>query len=164
MQSNQINKARLKVLQAQDGAIEEIMEEARKRLASVPSASNYVSILSALMVQSFYRFMDSGETTEGQLSISVQVRKEDLVVAQRALEQAQSAFRQSTGKSLKSATIDETNWLHESSLGGIIASSMNGRIVLENTLASRLGLAAEALLPVVRTELFGASETRRFFD
>jgi V-type H+-transporting ATPase subunit E len=164
MQSNQINKARLKVLQAQDGAIEEIMDEARARLASVPSATDYVSILSALMLQSFYRFMDGGESAEGLLSISVRVRQGDLAVAQRALEQAQSAFRQSTGKSLRSATIDEANWLQESSLGGIIASSMNGRIVLENTLASRLGLVGDALLPVLRTELFGASETRRFFD
>lgn len=162
MQSNQINKSRLKVLQAQDSSIEEIMEEAKRRLSSIPTSSSYTSTLSALMLQSFFRFMDGSELDN--LSISVRVRKEDLAMAQKALEQAQTEFRQSTGRSLKSASIDESNWLHESSLGGIVASSMNGRIILENTLASRLELAAEALLPVIRSELFGASETRKFFD
>lgn len=162
MQSNQINKSRLKVLQAQDSAIEDIMEEVKKRLASIPSASTYTSFLTALMLQSFYRFMDAGESDS--LSISLRIRKEDLSMAQKALEQAQADFRQSTGKSVKSASIDEVNWLQAPCLGGIVASSMNGRIILENTLASRLELASEALLPVIRSELFGASETRRFFD
>lgn len=150
------------MLQAQDQAIDSIIEEAKQRLASIPSSNNYVAFMAGVMLQAFYRFMD-GTNTE-QLTVVLQVRKTDLAVAKTALNQALDQFKQATGSTLKSAKIQEDHFLDDSCLGGIVAEAMNGRIRLENTLTARLALATEALLPVVRTELFGASEIRKFYS
>lgn len=157
-----MNKSRLRVLQAQDQAIDGILEEAKQRLTAIPSSNDYQQFMSALILQAFYRFMD-GTNTE-QLSVVLQVRQADLSLAKAALDQALEQFKVATGSALKSAKIDEAHFLDESVLGGIVATAMNGRIRLENTLATRLTLATEALLPVVRSELFGASEIRKFYS
>ena len=48
--------------------------------------------------------------------------------------------------------------------GGVVLASNNGRIVCDNTLDRRLELAYEGLLPQVRGQMFGYSESRKFFN
>lgn len=154
-----MNKARLRVLQAQDEAVEGMVEEARQRLSQIASSPEYIDIMTSLMLQSFFRFFESSS----QLEVNVRVRQSDLPVAREALTKAEAAFQTETGQAL-TAILDANRFLEESTYGGLVASTMNGRVELSNTLASRLDLVVEAMLPVVRTELFGPSETRRFFD
>ena len=149
------------MLQAQDEAINEIVESVKERLKQVRSASSYQETLQTLMLQSFYRFMDGGDK---ELVIAIQVLQVDRDLAREALSGAVQSFKNATGHPIKAA-IDEQNWLDpQSCLGGIVASMQKGKISVSNTLDSRLDLAIEALLPVIRTELFGPSDTRKFFD
>ncbi len=158
-----MNKARLRVLQAQDEQVEEIVEEAKRRLSSVPSSSEYPEMVEKLIIQSIYRFMD-GSDSDNKMNITIQVRKQDESIAQKALKNAAESFERATKLKLSSFNVDSQNWLPDSVLGGIVASANGGRIVLSNTLESRLDLAVEALLPVMRTQLFGPSESRHFFN
>ena len=48
--------------------------------------------------------------------------------------------------------------------GGAVLSAHNGRIMVSNTLDSRLEIAFSNNLPLIREMLFGVSETRAFRD
>jgi V-type H+-transporting ATPase subunit E len=50
-QSNQINKARLKVLQAREETLAELLNEAKKQLGSVASDGSYRGLLKDLILQ-----------------------------------------------------------------------------------------------------------------
>jgi len=173
-ESNQVNRARLRVLQAQDQAVEEIVGGARERLQEVPSTNGpeYEALLVQLMLQAFYRFMDGSQPKTGASSPSIvlQVREADMAAAKNALPKALSLFHSTTSNTKTNTTatlsvrLDEQSYLDPSDLGGLIAIGQGGRIRLSNTLTSRLGLAVEGLLPVMRAELFGPSSTRRFFS
>lgn len=117
--------------------------------------------MESLILQSFCRLIDGKNFTP----ITIQVRQTDLDIAKQALLNALDGYKTMTkGVQLDKVTIDEQNWLDASSAGGIVANTLNGRISFNNTLESRLELATEALLPALRTNLFGASECRKFFD
>lgn len=160
-QSNQLNKARLKVLQAQDEAIDEIMESIRVRLAQkITEKSSYKAIMTDLILQCLFRCMDDEGTSK---EILLRVKRTDVDVAADAMRAAQLKFKEHTGYQI-SCQLDQDHHLDEGSIGGVLASSAGGRILLSNTLSTRLELASEALLPVIRAELFGPSQTRKFFD
>lgn len=43
-------------------------------------------------------------------------------------------------------------------------TAFHGRIRVNNTLENRLELMAGQMLPEIRTQLFGANKSRKFFD
>jgi V-type H+-transporting ATPase subunit E len=160
-QSNQVNKARLRALQARDELLENIREEAKVGLSKVSSSAQYPSFLEDLILQSFCRLIDGKNFTP----ITIQVRQADVEVAKKALGKALEDYKKLTnGVQLDKVTIDEQRWLDANCAGGIVANTLNGRIRFNNTIEARLELATEALLPALRTNLFGASECRKFFD
>ena len=67
------------------------------------------------------------------------------------------------GKTVK-ITVDASNPLPSTNSGGLIVSTVDGKIMVENTLEDRLQLVATQLLPELRTILFGKSKTRVFYD
>lgn len=137
-----------------------MLEEAREQLAkAIQSPATYEPLLAQLILQALFRFTDQN----GEHPVALQIRQQDLAITKKALSSALSAYEEATGHRPAQVTIDEREWL-QSELGGVTASTLNGRIVLQNTMEARLDLAIEAMLPAIRTELFGPSQTRRFFD
>jgi V-type H+-transporting ATPase subunit E len=49
-----------------------------------------------------------------------------------------------------------------SSSGGVIGSTLKGKIMVDNTLDERLGILEEMMLPEIRSDLFGKNENRKF--
>ena len=53
---------------------------------------------------------------------------------------------------------DKASNLPESSFGGVLLTALNGKIVCDNTMSSRLNLVYEELLPSIRAILFPESQ------
>ncbi|GMF06616.1 unnamed protein product [[Candida] boidinii] len=95
--------------------------------------------------------------------VSVKGRKQDLELLKEAAKTAKTHFEE-TAKFEVEINIIESDFLNESSAGGVIIINGTGKIEVNNTLGERLQLLSETALPAVRLELFGPSETRKFFD
>jgi V-type H+-transporting ATPase subunit E len=72
-------------------------------------------------------------------------------------------YKTKTGKEVK-VTVDKSDFLPDSTGGGVLLTCFNGKIVVDNTLEKRLETAIHQLLPAIRYELFGPSLSRTFFD
>ena len=55
-------------------------------------------------------------------------------------------------------SINKQNPLTDKDIGGVILTSLNGRIVCDNTLKARLTYCLELLLPDIRRMLFAESD------
>ncbi|RHZ80509.1 hypothetical protein Glove_134g179 [Diversispora epigaea] len=151
-QSNNINKSRLRVLQARQELLEELFNEARTRLKKV---SQYGDLLKDLILQGLFQLLDE--------NVTIFVRRCDLNVAKEAVDSAQKEFIKSTGLSVK-IDIEDGNFLPDDSAGGVVLTSHFGRIRIDNTLEERLRLAQEEMLPEIRLLLFGHSPNRKYFN
>ncbi|KAJ6260840.1 V-type proton ATPase subunit E [Drechslerella dactyloides] len=155
-QSNVTNKTRLKVLSVRQELLENIFEEARKKLAQVTNNKNeYNRVLEGLILEGAYAL--------GEKSIAVRARKADFGSVKSAIDSASSSYTKATGKQIK-ITLDESNELPEDSAGGVYIVSGSGRIDINNTLEERLSILEQEALPAVRNTLFGPSPNRKFFD
>lgn len=54
--------------------------------------------------------------------------------------------------------INKQNYLTEEDIGGVILTSLTGRIVCDNTLRARLSYCLQLLLPTIRSMLFQESD------
>ncbi|KAI9286644.1 ATPase, V1/A1 complex, subunit E [Umbelopsis sp. AD052] len=154
-QSNQINKSRLRVLQARQQMLDELFDEARSKLTSVSKdSSQYPALLQDLVLQGFYSLMET--------NVKIQCRKEDVSLVEKAIAEAVTAYEESMGDKIN-ATIDEEN-IPSSNAGGVILSGLNGKIKVNNTLEARLNILEDGMLPQIRVLLFGHSPSRKFFN
>jgi V-type H+-transporting ATPase subunit E len=151
----QINKARLQVLQARDQVLDEILEKARKHLRDASSTSaSYQELLKVLVLQCLFRLMDE--------KVSIACRQADVELVGKAITYATAEYGKQAGTRVN-VTVEE-KYLHADCAGGVIVSSLNGKIKCDNTLETRLEYAFEVMLPVLRVRLFGNSPSRKFFD
>ncbi|KAH8550736.1 ATP synthase subunit [Umbelopsis sp. PMI_123] len=154
-QSNQINKSRLRVLQARQQMLDELFEETRSQLTSVSKdSSKYPNLLKDLVLQGLYSLMET--------NVKVQCRKEDVPLVETAIAEAVKAYEESMGEKIN-ATIDE-EYIPSANAGGVILSGLNGKIKVNNTLEARLNILEEGMLPQIRVILFGHSPARKFFN
>eukprot|EP01094_Clydonella_sp_ATCC50884_P005533 TRINITY_DN1446_c0_g1_i1.p1 TRINITY_DN1446_c0_g1~~TRINITY_DN1446_c0_g1_i1.p1 ORF type:complete len:234 (+),score=120.15 TRINITY_DN1446_c0_g1_i1:74-775(+) len=159
--SNELNQARIRVLKAQEEAIQQIYNMASQKLADVASSGGYEQMLSALLVQGLIKL--------GEDEVELICRQCDEGVLQKSLAAAQSDYKQKTGKDVQ-LTINQVHRLAPppsgqpgpSCCGGVLLSARGGRILCNNTLEQRLALAYEAFLPDIRMALFGKSQSRKF--
>lgn len=90
-------------------------------------------------------------------------READRPVAEKALGRALEDFRRETGTTCQ-VSLDGQKHLPANCAGGVVASSLEGRIRCDNTLEARLEQSFEKMLPTLRVRLFGPSPNRKFFD
>lgn len=90
-------------------------------------------------------------------------REQDKSIVEKALAQASEEFRQHTGITCQ-GSLDSNKCLPADCAGGVIVSSLEGRIKCDNTLETRLEYSFEKMLPTLRVRLFGPSPNRKFFD
>lgn len=143
----------------------------------VKNSSKYTELIRLLILQALFRLM------EEQIILYCRPQDEQLVreASQWAAEeysrrvkahlsQASSQQQQQhpRGQRLPAIAVninlDMNHPLRGDSAGGIIASTLGGKIRCNNTLEARLEQAFEDQLPLIRTKLFGHSENRKFFD
>lgn len=150
------NKTRLKVLGARQELLDNIFEEAQKKLAEgAKDKGKYQKALKGLLLEGFYA-LDEPE-------LQVRARKKDYDVVKKAIEEAAKEFKKELRKDI-AAKIQEDDPLPEGIAGGVVVISGSGKIDIDNTFEARLRLLEESAAPAVREALFGKNPNRKFFD
>ncbi|KAK3938417.1 putative vacuolar atp synthase [Diplogelasinospora grovesii] len=154
--STMANKTRLKVLGARQELLDDIFEAASKKLGE-PSADKerYEGILKGLILEGFYAMNEP--------ELQIRARKADHEIVEKAIDAAASEYKEKVGNDIK-ATIDDENPVAEGSAGGVVIVGGGGKIDIDNTFETRLGLLKESALPVMRKALFGDNPNRKFYD
>nr|CAG4645173.1 EOG090X0F8Y [Leptodora kindtii] len=154
--SNLLNQARLKVLQAQQQHIVNLLGEARGRLSKTSSdQSNYGRVLKDLVTQALFQIMEP--------QVLIRCREADLHLVESILPEAIAKYSEAMKKPC-TVTIAKENCLPANTCGGVELTAFNSRIRVNNTLENRLELIAGQMLPEIRTELFGENKNRKFYD
>eukprot|EP00891_Asterochloris_glomerata_P003628 jgi/Astpho2/3628/Aster-06918 len=182
--SKQLNESRIKVLQAREEAVMQLVSEAEEKLASIAKdKAQYKSLLTDLLVQKvsmdiglslcMLASMKQAFRKLEETSVVVRAREADVSIVKEVLEPARSKYQQTYSEDPPSASLDTSKHLPpapkggkslddaESCCGGIVVTSGDGRIVCSNTLDERLKISYQQNLPVVREQLFGAAEIVR---
>jgi len=145
--------------------MQKILSNARLRLDAISQGDSYKDLLVKLIVQGLEKLESSGDK-EGETSVEVKVRTEDVKVATEALPIAQREYESKSGKrgvtlslakdSLPPSPKNAGPKALETCSGGIILSTYSGRIVCNNTLDVRLRYAYDHAVPLIRQQLFAA--------
>ncbi|KAI1292397.1 ATPase, V1/A1 complex, subunit E [Xylaria venustula] len=150
------NKTRLRVLGARQELLDDIFEQAEKKLsAAVKDKGKYKGVLKGLLLEGLYALSED--------EVAVRARKADFEVVRDAAKSAEEEYKKETGKVSK-AKLDEANPLPDGTSGGIFIVGGNGKIEINNTFEERLRLLQSSALPAVRKALFGPNPNRKFFD
>jgi V-type H+-transporting ATPase subunit E len=150
------SKARITILTETQAIVDKIFDEAEKKLEEgTKNKDKYRETLKNLALEGFYAFNDP--------SVQVRARKKDVDLVKEALELAAKEYKDNIGKDVD-AEVDESKPLPDDSAGGIVILSKGGKIVMDNTLDTRLELLKESSLPAVRETLFGENTNRKFYD
>jgi len=163
--SNALNNSRLKILKAREEGVQRLLEEAHSRLFAIAKEPAYKQLLQDLLLQALLKLEEA--------KVSIIARKQDLQLVEQVLAVSLAEYRRRTGRPIE-ATIDSNVFLppgldaggkvHESCSGGVIVSTIDGKIICSNTLDTRLSQAFDALLPEIRLSLYGPNPSRKFFD
>jgi V-type H+-transporting ATPase subunit E len=142
--SAEIGECRVKKMQIRDGLLNTLISEAGAKCAVVARGNNYPQLLQKLIVQGLIKIEEN--------DVVIFCRGEDVALVQKILpaaiqEYAEIIEREST---VKLTPKD----LNENTYGGVVLTAINGKIVCDNTLSSRLTLVYEELLPSIRAILF----------
>lgn len=151
--STSANKTRLRVLQARQELLEQLFEEARKKIADKSKDKSYDEILKGLVLEGMYMLCEP--------KVGIKCKKSDRDKVKKAADAAAKEYKQHTGADVESV-IDEQDWLPEESAGGVFITGSAGKIEVNNTLEERLRMCETEALPVARRTLFGENENRKF--
>uniref|UniRef100_A0A1Y1LUQ7 Vacuolar ATP synthase subunit E n=1 Tax=Photinus pyralis TaxID=7054 RepID=A0A1Y1LUQ7_PHOPY len=150
------NKTRLKVLSARQELLDNIFQEAEKKLADgAKDKTKYQKVLKGLILEGFYALNEP--------TLQVQARKKDYDVVKKAIDEAAKEYKKEVGQDIE-GKLDEANPLPEGSAGGVVILSGSGKIDINNTFETRLELLKDSSAPAVREALFGKNPNRKFFD
>nr|CAG4643550.1 EOG090X0F8Y [Ilyocryptus agilis] len=154
--SNLLNQARLKVLQAQQQHIQNLLGEARNRLGKASADRNsYGRVVRDLIIQALFQIMEP--------QVTIRCRQADLDLVESILPDAVAKYREAMHKECQ-VSIAKENFLPADTCGGVELYAFQGRIRVNNTLENRLEMIASQMLPEMRTKLFGANANRKFHD
>lgn len=131
--------------------LEELLEAARKQVAKIAKdESKYADLLKKLVLQALFTMME--------YEVVVQGRKKDSSAVGKAIESAQSEFKEQTGKEIKITQKDD---LSDELAGGVIVTGHSSRLTVDNTLDQRLHIMEECVNGWV--ELTRAAKSCRSF-
>mmetsp|Transcript_20799 Transcript_20799/g.57818 ORF Transcript_20799/g.57818 Transcript_20799/m.57818 type:complete len:223 (-) Transcript_20799:116-784(-) len=151
--STEVGTCRVKKMKLRDELLQTLLKEAGAKCAVVTRGQNYPQLLQKLIVQGLIK-MEENE-------ITVFCRGEDVDTVQTILEPAVAEYvdimKRESGVTLKPVVVlnaDRSFDLQESTYGGVLMTAIGGKIVCDNTMAARLSLVYEELLPSIRAILF----------
>ncbi|GLB41073.1 putative ATP synthase (E/31 kDa) subunit [Lyophyllum shimeji] len=152
-QSTLTNKSRLKLLHLREEHLQDLFATSRAAVLQLANdQTGYVQFLEGVIVQGFLELLEP--------SVTIHVRNRDLGVGEQAAANAEKAYKEISGRSIK---YEVEGILSDDSAGGVKLISGNRRITLDNTLDERLRLLEDRMLPEIRRELFGANPNRKFY-
>jgi len=158
--SNELNGSRLQVLKAREDGVQKLLADAHKRLGVVSKEPSYKKLLQSLIVQGLIKLQEN--------KVQIVCRTQDLALVKDILPHAVQEYSGKTGKNCD-VTINQSEPLPpgpeearggDFCSGGIVLSTMDGRIICANTLDARLAMVFEQKLPEIRTIIYGESTTR----
>ena len=151
--STEIGECRVKKMKIRDELLHTLLSEAGAKCAVVTRGQNYPQLLQKLIVQGLIKIEEN--------EITVFCRGEDVATVEGILAAAVKEYveimkRESNVTLSPKVTLntDRSKDLAESSYGGVLLTALNGKIVCDNTMKSRLNLVYEELLPSIRAILF----------
>lgn len=148
--STEQNAARLDVLKARDGLLRDAYEESVAELSKVPAEQPdaYHSIMKALIHQGLIVLSDE--------EVLVRCRSADVELVEAILPNVTEDYVGQTNAPV-TVKLDRNTFLPDNISGGVVLMSQGGTIVVENTFESRLEIAYQQNLPIIRTMMFGSS-------
>ncbi|PSK33531.1 V-type proton ATPase subunit E [Elsinoe australis] len=150
------NKTRLRLLSARQELLDDLFEQARKKLSDFSKdEKKYQGTVKNLLLEGLYALNEN--------KVLVRCRKRDTELVKRAAEEAKKEYKQNMKKDVE-VTVDEKERLPEDSAGGISILNGTGKIDINNTFEERLHLLETDALPSLRTTLFGENKNRKFHD
>ena len=130
--------------------IEKVQEEANHHLKQqISSPQTYKPVLKKLIHQGLIKMLEE--------NVEIRCLKSDENIVSEVIAECEDDFNQICEVKTK-LTINKQNSLTEQDIGGVILTSLNGRIVCDNTLRARLTYCLELLLPDIRKMLFAESD------
>jgi len=151
--SAEIGACRVKKMKIRDELLKTLLSEAGAKCAVVARGANYPQLLQKLIVQCLIKIEEN--------DTMIYCRKEDAATVKKVLPEAVKEYveimKRESSVTLKpnvTMNTDADKDLAESSHGGILMTALNGKIVCDNTMNSRLTLVYEELLPSIRAILF----------
>jgi len=164
--SNDLNQSRLVVLKAREEGVQKLLGEAHKRLGSISKdVGLYKVMLKDLIIQGLNKLSET--------KVQVVARKQDVSLVQEILPSAVAEYKSLSNRTVE-ASLSITDFLppcpEQSSQagdfcsGGVILSTMDGRIICANTLDARLSMVFDQKLPEIRTLLYGDNPIRKHRD
>ena len=155
--SSEIGACRVKKMKVRDDLLKTLLSEAGAKCAVVARGANYPQLLQKLIVQCLIK-IEENDTV-------IYCRKEDTATVKKILPAAVKEYvalmKSEAGVTLTpnvTMNADSAKDLAESTHGGILMTALNGKIVCDNTMSSRLQLVYEELLPSIRAILFPESQ------
>mmetsp|Transcript_60323 Transcript_60323/g.148026 ORF Transcript_60323/g.148026 Transcript_60323/m.148026 type:complete len:222 (+) Transcript_60323:93-758(+) len=151
--SAEVGACRVKKMKLRDDLLKTLVSEAGAKCAVVTKGQNYPQLLQKLIVQGLIKIEEN--------TVVIFCRGEDVATVKKILPAAVKEYveiikRESSVTLSPKVTINEdrSKDLPESSYGGGLLTALNGKIVCDNTMSSRLNLVYEELLPSIRAILF----------
>ena len=151
--SSEIGECRVKKMKIRDELLHGLIAEAGSKCAVVTKGQNYPQLLQKLIVQGLIKIEEN--------DITIYCRGEDVKTVEKILAPAVKEYveimKREAGVELKPNVVlnsDRSKDLTESTYGGVLLTAVNGKIVCDNTMAARLNLVYEELLPSIRAILF----------
>ena len=159
--STKVNTVRLQKMSVRNDCIEEIRKETKAHMLRNtvnPANQQYRIAVKNLIIQGMIKLLEP--------ELLIKCRREDLQMVKELLPECEKEFIEiimreaAEGEKYRTKlTLNETEFMtaeHGGECGGILMTSVDKRIVLNNTLKSRLDLCFEELLPQIRKILFPA--------
>ncbi|CAN8063034.1 unnamed protein product [Agarophyton chilense] len=148
--STEQNAARLEVLKARDGILQETYDEAAQNLAALPEddPTAYTELLKALVMQGLQVLKDN--------HVAVRCRSADADILNEILPLVAEEYVAATSNAV-TVTLDKDTYLADACTGGVVLLSQGGTIVVENTFESRLEIAYQQNLPKIREMMFSSA-------
>lgn len=148
------NKTRLRILGTKEEVLEDLFEDAAKELEKlVKDDKRYGAVLALLIEEGLLALLEP--------TVNVNVRKVHVDLAKKVVDDAKKAYKDKSGKDVE---VKINEGLEDKVIGGAVITNKDGKISVDNTLTERLALLNQGALPAIRLELFGISESRKFFD
>jgi V-type H+-transporting ATPase subunit E len=151
--STAVGSANVTRMEYRKTLLQNLSESATQRLTLVAGDTNYKSLLQKLIVQSLIKIEEN--------DLTIYCRAGDVKLDKTVLP---DAIKEYTALMLSKTKLnlvpnikhndDGTKHLPESCCGGIILTALDGRLVLDNTLESRLKICIQELEPCTREILF----------
>lgn len=152
------------MLRKREEHLQQLFDEAGKKVKALSDSDKYPEAMESLVTEVAQRLVMLADKQVLLLLLSEEVllehRPKDKDVVKKAADAAVKRYKDMSGRT---SEIEFKDSLSDESAGGVIGSTMQGRIKVDNTLGERLKILEQQMLPELREDLFGKNPNRKFY-